>query len=100
MARISGIKITILQLLMMRLKGIAVKKILNAMILAKKGDISVPLTTLLNHYKNGGDNTNVILGLISAKTVGIDLSIEEAMKKDLQGINLFEQIKEKAEKRK
>lgn len=93
MARNSNVKISLLRLFLMRIKRISVKKVINALLLAKKGEIDIDCETLERHQLKGGDVMNVVLGLIASKTAHVHLSLQEAFELDLDGVNLFEKVK-------
>jgi len=99
MARFSDIKISLFKLTLMRLKGISVKRIVNSLILAKKGEINIDIEILESHSKAGGNTINVIMGMIAAKTAHVNLNIRDACADDLNGINIYERIKEIASTR-
>ncbi len=98
MARSSGVKISLSRLFIMRIKRVSVKKIINALILAKKGELNIDHTILEKHHLKGGDVTNVVMGLIAANTAKICLSVNEALQQDQNGINVYEEIKKMAQK--
>lgn len=99
-AKRTGLKVTLKDLLIMRLKRIHLKKMISVLAMAKEGDIDIDLKRMQDHYKSGGDVTNVTIGLIAAKTANIKYSIDEAFADDEQGINIFEKIKDMAQNRK
>ncbi len=88
----SGVKVTIGQLIGMRLRKIPPSIIVNSLITATKAGIPLTPSDLETHYLAGGDVPNVIKALISADKANISLSFKQATAIDLAGRNVFEAV--------
>jgi len=84
-ATFSGVKVSILNLILMRLRKVPPSVIVNAMITATKAGLSVTIPDLETHYLAGGNVNNVIKALISADKANIPLSFKMAAAIDLAG---------------
>lgn len=89
----SGVKISILQLVGMRLRRVAPAKIVLPMIKATKAGIPAKVNQLEAHYLAGGNVDDVINALIAAQRAEIALTFEKASAIDLAGRNVFEAVK-------
>lgn len=89
----SGVKIGIINLIGMKLRRVAPKKIVFPMIKATKAGLSTKVNQLEAHYLAGGNVDNVINALIAAERAHISLSFEKASAIDLAGRNVFEAVK-------
>ena len=89
----SGVKIGIVHLVGMKLRRVAPKKIVFAMIKATKAGLDTKVNQLEAHYLAGGNVDNVINALIAAERAHISLSFEKASAIDLAGRNVFEAVK-------
>jgi len=89
----SGVKIGIVNLIGMKLRRVAPKKIVFPMIKATKAGLSTKVNQLEAHYLAGGNVDNVINALIAAERAHISLSFEKASAIDLAGRNVFEAVK-------
>ena len=89
----SGVKISILQLVGMRLRRVAPAKIVLPMIKATKAGIPAKVNQLEAHYLAGGNVDNLINALIAAQRAEIALTFEKASAIDLAGRNVFEAVK-------
>jgi uncharacterized protein YqfA (UPF0365 family) len=92
-AILSGVKITLLELFLMRLRKSPVTEIVNGLILSAKADLILSRKQLESHAKAGGNILNVVMGMISAKKAGINLPFEKAAALDFRGIKISEEIK-------
>jgi uncharacterized protein YqfA (UPF0365 family) len=88
----SGVKVTIGQLIGMRLRKIPPSVIVNSLITATKAGISLTSSDLETHYLAGGNVPNVIRALISADKANISLSFKQATAIDLAGRDVFEAV--------
>jgi uncharacterized protein YqfA (UPF0365 family) len=88
----SGVRVTIGQLIGMRLRKIPPSIIVNSLITATKAGISLTSSDLETHYLAGGDVPNVIKALISADKANISLTFKQATAIDLAGRNVFEAV--------
>jgi uncharacterized protein YqfA (UPF0365 family) len=92
MSIFSGVKVSIIDLIAMRVRKVPPSLIVNSLITATKA--GVPLTTSLleSHYMAGGNVPNVIRALISADKANISLSFQQATAIDLAGRDVFEAV--------
>ncbi len=91
-ARISGLRITLLDLIYMKIRRIATAPIVRSMIMAAKAGIDIHQDALEAHSFAGGDVENVVTGMIIAKNKNKPLSFNEACKMDLAGKDLSKEI--------
>lgn len=88
----SGVPISILDLIAMRLRTVPPSIIVNAMITAQKAGIPVEKDFLEAHYLAGGHVSKVVNALISADKANIDLSFKDATAIDLAGRDVLEAV--------
>ena len=88
----SGVKVSIGQLIGMRLRKIPPSIIVNSLITANKAGIPLTPTDLETHYLAGGTVPNVIRALISADKANISLTFKQATAIDLAGRDVFEAV--------
>ena len=88
----SGVRVSIGQLIGMRLRKIPPSVIVNSLITATKAGIPLTPSDLETHYLAGGDVPNVIKALISADKANISLTFKQATAIDLAGRNVFEAV--------
>src|SRR5262245_61179275 len=86
----SGVRVTIGQLIGMRLRKIPPSIIVNSLITATKAGITLTSSDLETHYLAGGNVPNVIRALISADKANISLSFKQCTAIDLAGRDVFE----------
>ncbi len=91
-AIISGVKVTIFDLILMRIRKVPPSVIINASITATKAGLHVTTNELETHYLAGGDVPNVIRALISAEKANISLSFKQATAINLAGRDVFEAV--------
>lgn len=91
-ARLSGVRISIVQLFLMRLRKVPPSTIVNAMINATKAGLNLTRNDLEAHYLAGGNVTRVVNALISADKANIDLDFGTAAAIDLAGRDVFEAV--------
>lgn len=91
-ARISGVRVTILDLILMRIRKVPPSVIINASITATKAGLQITTRELETHYLAGGNVPNVIRALISADKANISLSFKQATAIDLAGRDVFEAV--------
>lgn len=89
----SGVKISILNLVGMKLRRIQPARIVLPMIKATKAGIRVTVNQLEAHYLAGGNVDNIINAMIAAERAEIALSFEQASAIDLAGRDVFEAVK-------
>ena len=92
-ARTSGVKISLFQLFVMRIRNVPPSKIVSCMIEAHKADIQdVTRDGLEAHYLAGGHIERVTHALVSASKANIDLGFKMATAIDLAGRDVFEAV--------
>lgn len=82
-ARISGIKISLLDLIYMKIRRIAPSPIVRSLIMAAKAGIEIKQDDLEAHSMAGGNVENVVAKMIAARKKARELSFKEACKMDL-----------------
>ena len=92
-ARFSGVKISIVQLFLMRLRKVPPAKIVNALINSTKSGLDISRNELETHYLAGGNVVRVVNALISADKANIDLDFKTATAIDLAGRDVLEAVK-------
>ncbi len=91
-ARFSGVAVTIIELIGMRIRKVPPGIIVNSLITAIKAGLTVTTRELETHYMAGGDVQNVIRALISADKANISLSFKQATAINLAGRDVFEAV--------
>jgi uncharacterized protein YqfA (UPF0365 family) len=91
-ALFSGVRISLLELVFMRIRKVPPSLIVNSMINSSKAGINLTSTELETHYLAGGNVPTVIKALISADKANIPLSFKQATAIDLAGRNVFEAV--------
>jgi len=91
-ALISGVRISLLQLILMRWRKVPPSIIVNAMITSSKAGIPLNRNELEAHYLAGGRVMNVVKALISADKANIPLDFKAATAIDLAGRDVFEAV--------
>jgi len=94
-AQFSGVRISILQLVGMRLRRVKPNIIVDELIKSKKGELKdVTFNKLETHYLAKGNVNRVIDALISAKNAHIPLSFDDAAAIDLAGRDVLQAVKD------
>ena len=92
-ALISGVRISLLQLILMRWRKVPPSIIVRAMIVAHKaGLIQINRDELEAHYLAGGQVVKVVHALVSANKANIELSFQMATAIDLAGRDVLEAV--------
>lgn len=91
-AYFSGAKVSIGNLVGMRLRRVTPSDIVNPLIKATKAGLTLNTDQLEAHYLAGGNVNLVIDALIAAQRANIDLEFEQAAAIDLAGRNVFEAV--------
>ncbi|MBR5238185.1 MAG: flotillin-like protein FloA [Paludibacteraceae bacterium] len=92
-ARVSGVRISLIQLFLMRIRKVTPSIIVNAMIEARKAGLSdITRDDLEAHYLAGGHVVRVVHALVSAAKANIELSFKTATAIDLAGRDVFEAV--------
>ena len=92
-AQVSGVRISLVQLFLMRIRKVPPHKIVDCMIEAHKAGLSdVTRDGLEAHYLAGGHIERVVHALVSANKAKIALPFEDATAIDLAGRDVFEAV--------
>jgi uncharacterized protein YqfA (UPF0365 family) len=91
-AVLSGTRVNLVQLAIMRVRKVPPGIIVNAMIAAKKAGIVLTSNQLEAHFLAGGHVRNVVNALISADKANIPLDFNMATAIDLAGRDVFEAV--------
>lgn len=89
----AGVKISIFNLIGMKLRRVKPAKIVLALIKSTKAGLTVKVNQLEAHYLAGGNVDSVVNALIAAQRAGMELSFEKASAIDLAGRDVFEAVK-------
>ena len=89
-AKVSGVHISLLQLVLMRIRNVPPQIIVRAMIEAHKAGLNnITRDELEAHYLAGGHVEKVVHALVSASKANIELSFQMATAIDLAGRDVF-----------
>ncbi len=88
----SGVRISILDLVLMRIRKVPPSIVVNALITATKAGLKLTSNEIETHYLAGGHVNNVIRALISAEKANIPLDFRAATAIDLAGRDVFEAV--------
>ena len=92
-AKVSGVRISLVQLFLMRIRNVPPYVIVPAMIEAHKAGLSnITRDELEAHYMAGGHVEKVVHALVSASKANIELSFQMATGIDLAGRDVFEAV--------
>ena len=92
-ARVSGVRISLIQLFLMRIRKVPARVIVQAMIEAHKAGLSeVNRDDLEAHFLAGGNVEKVVHALVSAAKANIDLGFKMATAIDLAGRDVFQAV--------
>lgn len=92
-ARVSGVRISLIQLVLMRIRKVPASLIVRAMIEAHKAGLQdITRDDLEAHYLAGGNVDKVVHALVSASKANIDLGFKMATAIDLAGRDVFEAV--------
>ena len=91
-ALVSGVRISLLQLILMRWRKVPPSTIVSSMIESTKAGLSLDPNELEAHYLAGGNVTNVVHALVSAQKANIMLDFKMATAIDLAGRDVFEAV--------
>ena len=92
-ARVSGVKVSLLQLVLMRIRQVPPGVIVRALIEAHKAGLhDVTRDDLEAHYLAGGNVERVVHALVSAAKANIDLGFKMATAIDLAGRDVFQAV--------
>ena len=91
-ARASGVPLTIITLIGMRLRRISPPRLVDALITASKAGLDVNMNQLEKHFLAGGNIERVIKALISAQQAGIKLNFQQTCAIDLAGRDVLQAV--------
>ncbi len=91
-ATVSGVKISLLQLVLMRWRKVPPSTIVSSMIEGTKAGLELNSSQLEAHYLAGGNVPNVVHALVSAQKANISLDFKMATAIDIAGRNVFEAV--------
>jgi uncharacterized protein YqfA (UPF0365 family) len=91
-ALVSGVRISLLQLILMRWRKVPPAVIVNNLIAATKAGLKINANDLETHYLAGGRVKSVVNALISAEKANMGLDIKTATAIDLAGRDVFEAV--------
>ena len=91
-ALVSGVRINLLQLVLMRWRKVPPSVIVSSMIEGTKAGLRLNSNELEAHYLAGGNITNVVHALVSAQKANINLDFQMATAIDLAGRDVFEAV--------
>ncbi len=88
----SGVRISIVQLILMRIRKVPPAVVVNALINSTKAGLTITPNEIETHYLAGGNVDNVVKALISADKANIELSFQEATAIDLAGRRVYDAV--------
>ncbi len=91
-ALVSGVRISLVQLILMRWRKVPPSVIVNSLIIGTKAGVPLNRNELEAHYLAGGRVQRVVNALISADKANIELSFKSATAIDLAGRDVFEAV--------
>ncbi|WP_339607456.1 flotillin-like protein FloA [uncultured Roseivirga sp.] len=91
-ARFSGVRVSLLKLVLMRVRKVPPRVVIDSMITATKAGLELTTDELETHYLAGGHVPSVIKALISADKANITLGFKQATAIDLAGRDVFEAV--------
>lgn len=91
-ALVSGVRVSLIQLVLMRWRNVPPKIIVNAMITSKKAGLELKRDDLEAHFLAGGRIKNVVEALISADKANMGLDFKTATAIDLAGRDVFQAV--------
>lgn len=91
-ALVSGVRISLLQLILMRWRKVPPGTIVRAMIMGTKAGLKLNANELEAHYLAKGNVMNVVQALVSAQKASIHLDFKMASAIDLAGRDVYEAV--------
>lgn len=91
-ALLSGVHVSLIQLVLMRWRGVNPKTIVMAMIMGTKAGLKLRSSELEAHYLAKGNVNKVVMALISANKANINLDFQSATAIDLAGRDVLEAV--------
>jgi uncharacterized protein YqfA (UPF0365 family) len=92
---LSGVRISQLEIVFMRFRGTPVELIITELIKSNKSGVLLNRDELEACHLAGGNVSNVVNGLIYAKSIGDKMTIAEAAKLDQQKFDIVNYLKNK-----
>jgi uncharacterized protein YqfA (UPF0365 family) len=89
----ANVKVSIFNLIGMRLRRVVPSKIVLPLIKATKAGIALSVNELEAHYLAGGNVDSVVNALIASERAGIELQFEKAAAIDLAGRDVFDAVR-------
>ncbi|MCA5006800.1 flotillin-like protein FloA [Sphingobacterium bovistauri] len=91
-AQLSNVRISLLNLVLMRLRKVSPALVTNAMIISTKAGLRITTNEIETHHLAGGNVNRVIKALISADKANIPLDFKLATAIDLAGRDVFDAV--------
>jgi uncharacterized protein YqfA (UPF0365 family) len=91
-AQLSGVRVNLLNLVLMRLRKVPPSLVVNALITSTKAGINITSNDVETHYLAGGNVNNVVKAIISADKANIPLDFKLATAIDLAGRDVFDAV--------
>lgn len=91
-ALLSGVRVSLIQLILMRWRKVPPRTIVNALIEGTKAGLSLNRNELEAHFLAGGRVSQVVHALVSAEKANIPLNFKMATAIDLAGRDVFEAV--------
>ena len=91
-AQVSGVRVSLIQLILMPVRKVPPGTIVNALITATKAGLNLNRNDLEAHYLAGGNVASVTNALVSAEKANIELNFRAATAIDLAGRDVFEAV--------
>lgn len=88
----SGVRVGLIELVVMRIRKVPPSLVVNAMITATKAGVVITTNDIETHYLAGGNVPSVIKALVSADKANIPLDFKLAAAIDLAGREVFEAV--------
>ncbi|WP_126427745.1 flotillin-like protein FloA [Brevibacillus marinus] len=88
----SGVHVSMVTLIAMRLRRVVPKRIVDPLIKARKAGLEITTNQLESHYLAGGNVNRVVDALIAAQRADIPLGFERAAAIDLAGRDVLEAV--------
>lgn len=92
---VSGVKISLWRLISMRFRRAPVKAIIEGMIIAQKSEIDITTKDLEALHSAGGNTSNVIYAIATAKANGLALDFKTAAELSIAGKDVLAIVREK-----
>lgn len=91
-AQVSGVRVGIVQLIIMRIRKVPPSLVVNSLITANKAGIPITANDLETHFMAGGNVNNVVKALVSADKANIPLDFNMAAAIDLAGRDVSDAV--------